>query len=174
MSFSYGKCFSLFCSLTKKVSGLLWSNIQSWRDWGIQKSNIKPLKCSFGGGGGGKKSSQPTFILIFTIILIILKESFSMETKNTILKLFYFSHPYLLSYRFTPTKILKKKISHCITSQNPFFVILHCFVAWLVFCTPLSFISEGSSFSIRYFLLYYSHYLAFTVLGEGGESLSQI
>lgn len=126
------------------------------------------------GGRGGKKSSQPTFILIFTIILIILKQSFSMETKNTILKLFYFSHPYLLSYRFTPTKILKKKISHCITSQNPFFVILHCFVAWLVFCTPLSFISEGSSFSIRYFLLYYSHYLAFTVLGEGGESLSQI
>lgn len=122
--------------------------------------------------------------MILTIILITLQRSFSMEPKNTIPKLFYFSHPYLLSYRFTPTKILNKKerilrkgktISHCITSRSPFFIILHRLVAWFVFCTPLSLISEGSIFSICYFFVVLQPLSLFYSLGRGrGVALPNI
>lgn len=80
-----------------------------------------------------------------------------------------------MNSNFTKSLENKNRISHYIALHDPSFSILHCVVFHVAFFfTPLLFISEGIIFLVCYLLLYYSHYLIFTVLGEGGEFFYQI
>lgn len=102
VSFSYGEkfFFLLFSGKKKKKGGGVGPPLAKY----IKLKRYRNLKIRHRASGrlicAKKESSQSSCFLMFIVNLTILKRLFAAVTKNVSFKQFYFSHLYLLQYKF--------------------------------------------------------------------------